>query len=1464
METSNFAFLRALHPELTALAEQAEGSLWLNPRGTLVQGRLFGEILATTISRQEKVEPVYAIKQIDRLHKLAREGLVSEDIRDKFEWLRMNGNSAAHSSGEIHPDLALTAHRHMYELAAWYVELYGSVDMEVPPYQMPVPKPQAEPQKEPPSVLDPGLVEKVISDQLEARLLPTLDEKFRSIEEALLRIADARTAATNEAAAPAPANSSNTAVLEQPALQENSTPREGLGLTEIAVELTRRNLSVIDKRPFGGALWVVGGWELKETLGTWNDQGIYFRFAKNGSQSTKRKPAWFMLGKNPSAERWVSTVAELEISEQPDSTVAPSMGKQGTPDTVAPQREQVEPEASATSIQKVDEKVQEEVQEEVRNDSVTTNAHETTESSEAPETTEAREVAGVAEAQNAPQDDGAVVPEKLREQPIQGYGSDRLAEISTSLGARTFGDWNEERLMQLYEQQPKLLHDVMVQLWFFGFQFEGKLGRFLKLQRESNDGYIGDIEIDKRLDEVLTPDACRLLGRFGITRTRQLGGIPVSSLAWLLRGRHAETVERLREYESTIEEKVSESKPSGGHKTIRLNGEQLLVPEEFCPTRIEDLNIQGCNALLKGIHEHWDIQMVGELPEELTILPTRIKSVGSAALVKFFDQLKSFMKTGEPGSSIGHLEPSLAPQHLASVLEAGEIVWNAEIYPVTKEEAALNLDYAYFLGIQKLISELQEAGIRTIGGLPSGLNRLQAFQGVGATAIDKFYRQLVQMLARHRAEREVAAKLSVMTPAERITYAIQQVEQDWQDWLQGQDTSRGSERNLELLQFRWNLARAGKKATLEETGQHFSLTRERVRQILIRQSEKLAKDTQQLASLIREASQPFHGFFYYPLQLKESFVHHLIAEVLDAGGLVYLEEYGWWSVRSFTEIESVYEVLQKTLKQSFKGTIITEQMLQETVDEIAGNNRVPTELLILFAKSLLSSCDQGFILSNSTKADLVEMVLKHYPSGVEVYKRADELIEKANSISPDSFSRDRELTSILNRDDYADTAYLWGRGIYIHHSFVKPDKPLIEKVSLACEELLEVRSPISVGRMYGQFEGPLQDAGVPNEYALYTLLRKYGSPSLQLRKFPHIWHENDGFQLNNSEMVKSYIREMNRPVERQDLTREFVENRGWKRFTLEYNLASDPDYVRVDYGVVGLRDFYKLDPSDVRELLDKLTILLEERSILHINMLFEEMKAYCKSLDIHSPALLYDLLQDFADNTLKFIRYPFVISAGQDIEKVSMQALIEQYIADQSLEFPVSREQVVQWLTDEVGAREDSLDMILSSSKEIIYYARGQYGEYIHRENLGWNEDKETHLLNLVNRKLEDASLNGRPFLLAKELLDAEHLPKPSEYLEWSEDLLIDLLKKSQKVLVIGSYDAIIVSLSNTAIRRESDFVAFVIERYFSGQAQERELNRKLAELKYSKDGQLLYETLKDIENGTGHIRKDGDRFLLK
>ncbi|WP_197258390.1 DUF4145 domain-containing protein [Paenibacillus dendritiformis] len=325
---SLFAFLGEVSEELYAVAIQAEADVWSNPRATLTQGRLFSEEMATMVSKQEKVEPVYFIKPSERVQLLARKDIISDEIKESFDWLRRNGNMAAHDVKPVPPDLALTAHRHLFTLALWYVESYGPLEIELPTYIMPtMPSNPANTQVEPRFEVSEQL-KQLLSAQVEAQILPTITEQFKHLHATISQVAGMNASVSAGASLPgeeaadmaasvgmspqemnAVVASVEAAAPEELASEQPPVPEVGKSV-EVGDYLSHQGLTVVDKRPNGGALWIVGGWELKEALFSLKPQGIFFKYAKNGSQSTKRKSAWFMIGKNPSQSRWVSLPAE--------------------------------------------------------------------------------------------------------------------------------------------------------------------------------------------------------------------------------------------------------------------------------------------------------------------------------------------------------------------------------------------------------------------------------------------------------------------------------------------------------------------------------------------------------------------------------------------------------------------------------------------------------------------------------------------------------------------------------------------------------------------------------------------------------------------------------------------------------------------------------------------------------------------------------------------------------------------------------------------------------------------------------------------------------------------------------------------------------------------------------------------------------------------------------------------------
>lgn len=1418
---SSFEHVHQLNPNLAQLAEQIEQSVWANPRTTLIQGRLFGEQLAALVSTQEKVEPVYAIKQVDRLHRLAHRDIISPDIRTSFEWLRMNGNTAAHNTKEVPPDLALTAHRHVYLLGAWYVETYGALNSVISEYRMPLP-PNSFTGGENTNhsiheFLDDRL-EQLLQDQLADKLLPSIDERFREMNELLVKVAgqmDARS--RNETEHFAASNDRNSSFLPKndrttkPLSDRLESAKHGI---ELADYLTGQSLSVVDKRKNGGALWVVGGWELKDVLFGLKEHRIYFKFARHGSQSTKRKPAWFLTGRDSSKNRYLAAFDSFNVQTE----------NAAEPETKAPV------EVTAPEWELASEEQAVSIELDVSPDALLPQL----------------------KPENVPQLGGTIrVPAYLNERKTSFYKPSRMSEVAESLGVISFSDWTEDRFRELYRHQPKLLHDTLVQLWFYGFDFTGELGRFIKLERPVNGKPVPPLQPGIALEGVIALDIARQLERFGIRTTDQLVGMPDYSLQWLLRHRYESVKEFLQHYmvHETGKETDYDADSSGpAVHTVRYEEFALQIPIQLLAFPIKDLPIQGCSALLRGIINSCHVSTLGELPVDLAELLPYIKGAGTGAMRKMITQLIAFISqaSGVEPSVVAAADPEEKGLFGQLAAQSKCLVWGNQVIELDDADLTMPIPAEEYPSSKRLTGYLDERGITEIGLLPAMLVELTYGESIGKISVDKFMSQLLTKLEDYRSNIRMQRRLQMMSMVERVEYFLRRTEEKLT--LQLSDEAIRRNRNLQLLHARWSEKREGRKGTLEWLGQKFGLTRERVRQIIRKELGLLRSNLANLQEALIEACTNQQAFVYYPLQAKDMFLHGIIEQIIEESeGLVYLERYGWWTALTREEITRREDFLRKDLNSRLRGQVWEKKTLQQIIQETLHKVFIPLDLAWDMMIPDLSTTSEGkYYLSNSKKRDVVEMVLRQFPEGVEVYKREAELMVLANTIKPGEYVKERDFAAVFSRDDFLDTAYLWGRGMFIHHEFVHVDEGLIKEISAKALELLETRSPISVNRLFQLYEERLPEGHIPTEYALYTMLRKLGSEQLSLHKFPHIWHSEDAFQLNNAEQIKMHIREQNAPVAMEHLREEFVGKRGWKKFSLDFSIQMDSDFVSTDLGIVGLREFYPYSSSDLEAVADKLKELLVGTDAIHVNRLYEQTGELCTSLGIGSTYLLYDLMKEVEDEGFRMIRYPLILSADHPAGDLTLQTLVERYLEEQEAEVP--REVVYHWITEEVGARAETLDMVLRSSNDIFYYKDGKFGEYIHRTRFGWTEEKELHLVELVNGELEHLISREIPYATISELLQRLPLPELMNSLAWTEDLLIDCLRKSGCFQWIGSYHHIVVRKSCPIISCETDWLTWLLRSEFGGRAERTRWQRRLAELKFSKEGKLLYETMEKIE----------------
>ncbi|WP_235182708.1 hypothetical protein [Gracilibacillus boraciitolerans] len=81
----------------------------------------------------EEVDEPYGMSQVDRLRLLYQEQVLSRSINELFQMIRMSGNKATHEALYGTVEEAKIIHRTAYQLATWYMEVYGDWNFEVPP-----------------------------------------------------------------------------------------------------------------------------------------------------------------------------------------------------------------------------------------------------------------------------------------------------------------------------------------------------------------------------------------------------------------------------------------------------------------------------------------------------------------------------------------------------------------------------------------------------------------------------------------------------------------------------------------------------------------------------------------------------------------------------------------------------------------------------------------------------------------------------------------------------------------------------------------------------------------------------------------------------------------------------------------------------------------------------------------------------------------------------------------------------------------------------------------------------------------------------------------------------------------------------------------------------------------------------------------------------------------------------------
>lgn len=1372
MSSHLFSFLT--DSQLASLGEEIEQYLFSDPQAVLVKARVFSEKLVKKVMELEKLEEVFEVKHVERLHKLLRTEVITEEIYQKLDWIRRSGNKAAHEAEFANIEHALKAHRYLYEIAVWYQELYGEWDFKAPPYRLPQPKTN--------ELIDKEELSDMIRQVIEQTIGQTVDQTVKSIQKEWNQLkAQAEKQKQDH-------NQSSHALKEEEKLEKPTFP--------LVQYLQEKGLEVIDKRSSGGALWVVGGWELNEVLFPLKEYKIYFRFTKKGSRSTGRRPAWFLLGKYQEDP----VVPALDpLKEKSESTLS---------DKAESEKKKVEQplfQVSKFSVDMVDK-------------------------------------------------EQFFIPLYLLEQPLAHFDSEVLLKLSERYNLVSFQDLTIDHLRSFYKEEKEAFFDLLLQLWFLGVVFTENLSKLFHIQYEDTGERL-EVKSDEEISlaEIFPIHWVELFRRFGITKLQQLHGLPVYSLQWLLKDSYEEMLRFSIKY-SELKMKKPEKITSNKKVIIQYHDETIEIPPEQWDKEITFEDFPGCNALIRGLKGTLNVHTLGEIPSPLDQVHTHLKNVGPAAVKKFWGHLTK------------QLNASIIKQ--SDDLQGEAVSFNGEdlIFPSAFKKELIEDDH--FTSVDYLLKQLKEHGITRYEQLPYRLEELCQISGVGQLKVEKFFQQLKVLVAEWEKKEKEEEMLKQMTDEEKIQYYFTQFIEKLESAIKHDELEtkyRLKHRWLEILQKKFEKFQQGHHMTLAELGEEFGVTRERIRQIVKKAIIKLQALYQpwinQLEKRLDEEWM-IENRWIDPT----NFIHFIAIEVLEQHNIYYHHEIQMISKETMQEIEKLKKKIQNALFEKYRGQLVLPNELQAIKEQIQESENVPAHWAHHLVEEMFSQTSSGaFILSRSKKMDVVELVLKQFPEGVEIYKQAAELCRLGNEMIPGMFQDEREFTSVTGREEFAEKVYLWGRGTYIHASFVTVSQELVDALVEEIEKMLKDRPFVAVNKIYAIHQDKLKECNIPNEYALYEILRKHArSENIAFPKFPRI--ARPGITLGkNRDLIISYIREKNRSVTFGELKDEFIGKRGWQRFTLEWSLSNEDSIIQVDFGKYALIEFFDhITSHELAPIQEKIDRSLESYPAIQVRGLFHEFESYCKGLKIHTHYLLYSLLKHRFRDQYQFPRYPHIARLDTDIDNLTVTSIIEDYLLEQGCE--VSREELVHYITEEIGAREVTLYVAIQNSEKIFYYTRGQFSEFIHCDVIGWNEEKQKQLheviLELINSEIAQKQ---RPYILMDQCFKEEMLPSLENEIPWTIDLLIECVKKDPYFVVIGSLGRIVLKRDNPwKIQTETDFIAYLLQEEFKGAAKKKELFHFLQTIGFSTDGDLLHETKVQLHEGTAPFVQVGDEFILK
>lgn len=653
---------------------------------------------------------------------------------------------------------------------------------------------------------------------------------------------------------------------------------------------------------------------------------------------------------------------------------------------------------------------------------------------------------------------------------------------------------------------------------------------------------------------------------------------------------------------------------------------------------------------------------------------------------------------------------------------------------------------------------------------------------------------------------------------------------------------------------------AGK--TLDEVGQAFDITRERIRQIehnMWRQIASFKNRLELVENLLADVLSGMGGFvkdraFYrkladrnnWPFSSAKYFGEHFL-KIFANRFRVNDEDYISFESYRCSTCSCFLDVLSADLVElEQKGEILSIDRLALSLRKSMAktpeckkcpekNRSFPVALFHWLFESQPQFKDyrKSKTIRMTTKLGLYESILLALKLARRPLTKKEILIEVQKLCPKLKITEKQIKTTAGNSLQHTREILLWNRGgmnsesMYVYKDYVNIDLPVLEMIE---NDLLarakKTRVPqMRLNRVYSIYAQECQTQGIPNVYALFASLKCRANPQLTFQRSPYIGFAGQKQKMSNATILENFVRERGGFVSSNTL-KSFGRSLGLRDEHIQNTIALTK--------LLATRKGYVLFDSFDRdgERFAKITQAVHDKlqSVEHLTVMeiFQANKELYESLEIQDARMLYHLLKRFAENlfTLEFPIVSIRKKGGRRSLKIRVARRLQRYLIEKK--GPISSKKLYEHFADRLGYPQAAISSALAG-RDILVFGNNVF---IHESAIHWNKERQEELSNLVLGYRDEELKNGLPYCTVERFFTRykSQLSKPVPGLQWNRHLLASLIARMENVVFLGnSRNVFIFSDDAAPLKSFGEFLKYVLVREFGGNASFKDFTRFLS-----------------------------------